>query len=410
MISSLSSQNVIQYLQDTGLRSSEDGAFAKVELLKSSNNLNLLVSADNHRLLVKQGGYPDNDGTPQQLFKEWLFHQLLCNEPVLSNIAAINSLVVHFDEDNNILVRNYLTEYLELGYFYKKNNIFPREIASTIGATLATLHRATFNCREYRNFIATTPKGVFGYQFYNPAQTIGLVGPEIFGNIPTEALKFYLLYQHYDSLEAAIAELASDWKPCCLTHNDLKLENILLHSRFESLDNPVVRIIDWEACAWGDPAYELGSLVANYLKIWLSSLVVDPTLDFEESLLLAVTPLDDIQPSILALIKAYLNTFPAILEYRQDLLLRVVQFAGLALFNHIKDNLNCNKSFNNTHICMLQVAKLLLTIPQQSVQTIFGASESEITRPFTKMTKMSIQDKGNNLMPIYHQKTRLRGC
>ena len=413
MVLSLSSHNVIQYLQDAGLCSSEDGASDKSELPGSSkNNFNLLVTlADNRKLLIKQERKLNNkDAAPHDLFQEWLFHQLLQQFPVLGNISAIAPLVMHFDEENSILVRNYLSEYLELAVFYHNNDIFPQQIASAIGTTLAGLHRATYNRREYRDFMATAPQGEFRYGFYNPAQGVESIGPEIFGTVPTDALKFYLLYQQSESLESAIADLAYDWNPCCLTHNDLKLDNILVHSRWEKLDNCLVRLIDWEACSWGDPAFDLGTLLASYLGIWLKSLVVDPTIELEESLHLALTPLEILQPSIVALIRAYINAFPMILEYRSDFILRVIQFAGLALIHQIQDMITCRKSFNNADICMLQVAKSLLTMPQQAILTIFGISESEILNPVAKIHKLPQPVKEPQLLRIYYEKTRLRGC
>ncbi|MEH1834107.1 MAG: phosphotransferase [Nostoc sp.] len=418
MVLSLSSHNVIQYLQDAGLCSLEDGASDISELPGSSNNnFDLLVTlADNQKLLLKQKRNINNDAPPHELFKEWLFHQLLQQFPVLSNISAMPTavnyapLVVHFDEENSILVRNYLSEYLELAIFYHNNEIFPQQIAFAIGTTLAGLHRATFNRREYKDFMATAPQGEFRYGFYNPAQGVGSIGPEIFGTVPTDALKFYVLYQQYESLESAIADLAYDWNPCCLTHNDLKLNNILVHSRWEKLDNCLVQLIDWEACSWGDPAFDLGTLLASYLGIWLKSLVVDPTIELEESLHLALTPLEILQPSIIALIRAYINAFPMILEYRTDFILRVIQFAGLALIHQIQDIITNHKSFNNVNICMLQVAKSLLIMPEQAVLTIFGISQSEILNPVAKIHKLSQPVKEQQLLRIYYEKTRLRGC
>ncbi|MEH1998508.1 MAG: aminoglycoside phosphotransferase family protein [Nostoc sp.] len=419
MVLSLSSHNVIQYLQDAGLCSSEDAASEKSELPGSSkNNFDLLVTlADNRKLLVKQErNVNNNDAAPHELFQEWLFHQLLQQFPVLGNISAMATavnyapLVVHFDEENSILVRNYLSEYWELATFYHNNDIFPQEIASAIGTTLAGLHRATFNRREYKDFMATAPQGEFRYGFYNPAQGVGSIEPEIFGSVPTDALKFYLLYQQSESLESAIADLAYDWNPCCLTHNDLKLNNILVHSRWEKLDNCLVRLIDWSACGWGDPAFDLGTLLASYLGIWLKSLVVDPTIELEESLHMALVPLEILQPSIIALIRAYINAFPMILSYRRDFISRVIQFAGLALIHQIQEMITCRKYFNNADICMLQVAKSLLTMPEQAVLTIFGISESEILNPGAKIQKLPQPVKEPQLLRIYYEKTRLRGC
>ncbi|MBN3927945.1 phosphotransferase [Nostoc sp. NMS4] len=413
MVLSLSSHNVSQYLQDAGLCSSEDCTSDKSELPRSSQkNFNLLVNlADNRQLLLKQErNVKKNDGAPHELFQEWLFHQLLQQFPVLGNTSAIAPLVVHFDEENSILVRSYLNQYLELAKFYHNNEIFPQEIASAIGTTLAGLHRATYNRREYRDFMATAPEGEFRYGFYNPAQGVGSIGPEIFGNVPTDALKFYVLYQQYESLSSAIADLAYSWNPCCLTHNDLKLNNILVHSRWEQLDNSLIRLIDWEACSWGDPAFDLGTLLASYLEIWLKSLVVDPTIELQESLHLALTPLEILQPSLIAIIRAYVNAFPMILEYQRDFILRVIQFAGLALIHQIQDMITCRKHFNNTQLCMLQVAKSLLTMPEQGILTIFGISESEILNPVGKIHKFPQPVKEQQLLRIYYEKTQLRGC
>lgn len=411
MLFPLSSQNVIQYLQETELCSLDDNS-DKFELLKSDQkNFNLVVNlADDRRLLVKQERSIKNDGIPHELFNEWLFHQLLQEFPVLGNISAIASLVVHFDEENSILVRNYLSEYLDLGKFYQNSDVFPSEIATAIGTTLAGLHRTTFQCREYRDFMSTAPQGQFRYNFYNPAQGIESLSPEIFGTVPTEALKFYVLYQRYESLECAIADLAYQWNPCCLTHNDLKLDNILIHSRWNQLDDCLVRLIDWEACTWGDPAFDLGTLLASYLEIWLSSLVVDPTIELEESLRLAMTPLEAIQPSLLALIWAYLNAFPMILEYNQDFLIRVIQFTGLALIHQIESAIKNRNYFDNSHIYMLQIAKNFLTMPEQSILSIFGVSESEILNPFVKPHKIPQPKNEQQLVRLYYEKTRLRGC
>ncbi len=411
MVLSLSSQNVIQYLQNAGLCSSEDGASSDSELPDGSKNFNLLVNlASNRQLLVKQERSNHHEETPHEFFNEWLFHQLLQQFPVIGNISAIASLVVHFDEENSILVRNYLSDYQELGSFYQKTDIFPDEIATAIGTILAGLHRATFNRREYRDFMATAPQGQFRYHFYNPAQGIESITPEIFGMIPTEALKFYTFSQRYESLESAIADLAYEWKPCCLTHNDLQLDNILVHSRWQQLDNCLVRVIDWEACSWGDPAFDLGTLLASYLEIWLSSLVVDPSLELEESLHLAVTPLEVLQPSILALTRSYLNAFPMILEYHRDFILRVIQFAGLGLIHQIQDKIKFRKDFDNADICKLQVAKNLLTMPEQGVLTIFGIPESEILKPVAKVHQVSQPEREKQLVRLYYEKTRLRGC
>jgi hypothetical protein len=120
-------------------------------------------------------------------------------------------------------------------------------------------------------------------------------------------------------------------------------------------------------------------LIGSYLQIWLNSLVVSKSIDIEESLRMAMTPLEQLQPSIAALVTAYIGNFPEILECRPDFLRRVMQFSGLALIIHIQAMLQHQKTFGNIGICTLQVAKSLLCRPEQSIATVFGAAASEIT-------------------------------
>ncbi|MCJ8283313.1 MAG: aminoglycoside phosphotransferase family protein, partial [Rivularia sp. ALOHA_DT_140] len=177
---SLSSQNVIQYLQEAGLSSSEDGATADADLPHSSShkNINVLVTlASNRKLLVKQELAEEFNGIPHEFFNEWLFHQLLESFPVLGNIKALSTLLVHYDEENSILVRDYLDQYQGFDCYYRHNLYFPPELASCIGNTLAALHRATFKRQKYRDFMAAAPAGQIRYKYFNPAQGIDLLEP-----------------------------------------------------------------------------------------------------------------------------------------------------------------------------------------------------------------------------------------
>jgi hypothetical protein len=59
---------------------------------------------------------------------------------------------------------------------------------------------------------------------------------------------------------------------------------------------------------------------------------------------------------------------------------------------------------------MLEVAKSLLTMPEQSVLTIFGISELEICGSLPRLQQPSRPHKQQQLVPLYYEKTRLRGC
>ncbi|QSJ15931.1 aminoglycoside phosphotransferase family protein [Nostoc sp. UHCC 0702] len=380
----LSSQNVLDYLIPLGLCTQEEQSLAKIEL-KPAKNFNLLISLpENRQLLVKQERLNREGKSAGEFFQEWRIHNFFRRFPEISYIGSSCSEVLHFDAENSIIVFNYLSNYRDLADFYAKDNLFPTEIARAVGATLASIHRVSINRQDYREFFQN-PQDASSQKTPDLNMGMDRITPEIFGQIPADGLKFFALYQRYDSLGQAIADLSSGFTPYCLTHNDLKLNNMLISLNWEQAvlnesfsGESIIRLIDWERCAWGDPANDLGTVLASYLQLWLNSTLIGKEMAIEESLRLATTPLQLIQPSTAALVTAYLAEFPQILEARPDFLLRVTQFSGLALIRAIQATLQHEKRFGNAGICMLQVAKSLLCRPQASIPTIFGVDALDL--------------------------------
>jgi hypothetical protein len=376
----ISSSNVFNYLIENKICQPEEQSLSKIEL-KSAKNFNLLISlSDGHQLLVKQERYDRNGKTLGEFIDEWKVHDFCQKFPEISHLRASLSEVIHFDLENSIIVFNYLNNYQDLAEFYAKNQDFSPEISQSVGTTIAAIHSLTINNQSYQNFLGNSLK------FQNITKGLDRITPQIFGQLPSDGLKFFALYQRYDNLGKAIAQLNQAFTPCCLTHNDLKLNNILVSLNWETEiedklpeNKNIIRLIDWERCNWGDPANDLGTIIASYLQIWLYSIVSSKTIPIEECLRLAAIPLSMIQPSLSTLVTAYLTTFPEILELRPDFLQLVMQFSGLALIRAIQARLQHEKTFDNSGICILQVAKSLLCRPQASIPTILGMELSKIT-------------------------------
>jgi len=382
----LNSDNIFNYLVEHGFCNPSELALSQVEPV-AAKNFNLLVKfTDTHKLLVKQERHNQDGKAAGEFWGEWQMQVFLQQFPEVEHLRPFLPDVLHFDRDHSILVCRYLDDYRDLMEFYSKENSFPTEITVAMGTFLGTLHRDTFNCQDYQHFFAQQSDTLTTEQVPKLIRGLERIGPEIFGQVPADGLKFFALYQRYDSLGCAIAELGSAFSPCCLTHNDLKLNNILLHRDWEQTDDSIVRFIDWERSTWGDPGFDLGTLIASYVQIWLGSLVISNSLSLEESLRLAATPLEQLQPSIAALTQAYFDTFPEILDHRPDFLRRVVQFAGFALIQQIQAMIQYQKSFGNMGIAMLQVAKTLLCRPEQSMATIFGTAAVQLTQRSTNAT------------------------
>ncbi len=382
----LSSQNVFEYLERHDIHTQVGDYPGQIEH-KVARNFNLLLSLPNGRtIMLKQECHGPDGKIIGGLLNEWRMQAFLQHFRALDHLRLFVPEVIHFNEKDSIIIFNYLKDHCDLIDFYTKKNVFPPEIASAIGATVAAFHRTTLNRQAYREFFRqgreeTPMNGGIPHII----RKFDRINPEVFAQVPADGLKFFALYQRYESLRAAITELTDTIIPCCLTHNDLKLNNILLHNDWQQIleektsERSIVRVIDWERCSWGDPAFDVGMLIGSYLLLWLKSLVVRKAIDVEDSLRMAVMPLEQLQPSIAALVKTYFANFPEILEYSPAFLKRALQFSGLALILHIQATLQHQKTFGNTGICLLQVAKGLLCRPEQFMPTVFGTATAEIT-------------------------------
>lgn len=384
----LGTDNVIGYLSQQRLKGFEDGHPIQIQP-KPCKNFNLIVEfGDRPSLLLKQEPHTLEGQTSGDLGNEWQVHRLLQTDS-FQPLQGLISPALAFDSQHAILILRYLTDYDDLESVYNKGREYPPAIAQFLGSTLAAIHRSTFNREDAKRFLlglnptASLQPPVLGEDIPDFSKTLHRVTPDTFGQITTDGLKFYELMQRYESLGEAIAQLNTHYAPCCLIHGDLKFANLLLHQGWHETvadrfnpqclgENAPLRVIDWEKWLWGDPAYDLGSLVAAYLKRWLKSLIASQDIPIDLTLKLAGTPLEQVQPSLVQLMHAYLNHFPEVLERFPDFWTRVMRFAGLVLIESIQAHLHYYEPFGNGGICTLQVAKTLLCAPEASIPTVFG--------------------------------------
>ncbi|WAL58762.1 T3SS effector HopA1 family protein [Thermocoleostomius sinensis] len=404
----LGTHNVIDYLSRYHSFSFQSNQLQKIEL-KACKNFNLVVevSPDRH-ILVKQEPHDERGQTKGDLSYEWLLYESLQESPTAGQILNLMSEFVAFDQARSIAIFNYLTEYSDLDQFYTNHQQFPTSIAAALGYGLASIHYSTFGDATLQQTLAE--QADFDASLPDFGQELRYLSPDIFGKTTSDGLKFYELYQRYDSLAQAIDRLSASYHACCLTHQDLKFNNILLHTEWQNWaasvqpkalhsiarstqsaslrmplpilyhDQTIIRFIDWEKWAWGDPAFDVGTIIASYLKIWLKSLTLSPDISIETALRLAVVPLDVLQPSMRLFVRSYLAHFPQILQEFPEFLSRVMQFAGLALIESLQAHIQYYEPFGNVGIGMMEVAKALLCSPEATITTIFGLSAAELTR------------------------------
>lgn len=397
MVVRLNSESIHEYLMHQGLCDSTDVVEDVQQLI--GKNMNLLVQLTKpdaqpsraRHLLIKQGPIGRSELPKQDFEEEWRIHQLLAGHEQLFPLQALLPEGIKFDVANAIQIFRYLESYGDLGDFYDDAKRFPTKVPVALGSALAALHQATFRRQDY--LLKLDPESADeGCEKSDFRDELENLTPEIFRQISIDGLQFYRLYNRSEELSKAIAQLEHDYEPCCLIHNDLKFRNILLHDDWSRWQPPsslpasvhelclpdaqgLVRLIDWEQWAWGDPAFDVGALVAEYLRLWLKSLVLSRDVDLVVALQLAAVPLDRLQPSLAAFMQAYLAQFPGILAAFPAFPARVLRFAGLGLIGAIQDRLHYRESCGNLEIAMLQVARSLLCNPEAAMVTVFGCRD-----------------------------------
>jgi thiamine kinase-like enzyme len=373
----LDTNNVFEYLTKIEYCKASAKDANKITII-NAKNFNLAIEfSDGRHLLIKQERYPDRENAGREFWTAWQMQRLVKHFPDFGEkISGFLPNLLHFDSENSILVVEYLSDHRDLSDYYTQEHQFPMAIASSIGRLLATIHSQTFQHIEYQQFLRPVAAEPSDSQDKGYADEIvdrlSRITPQILRIMPQECLQFFKLYQRFPSLSQAIVELRTAIMPSCLVHNDLKINNILLDLNWQQSGSKIIRLIDWENANWGDPAFDLGCIFGSYLEIWLNGLSISNALSINESLQLATTPLELLQPSLSALKNSYLESFPAIIDARPDYLDRAIQFAGLSLIQRVEINVDEQRVFGNRGIVILQVAKQLICTPQLAMNTLFG--------------------------------------
>ena len=377
----LSLENVVEFLKQHNLCAPDFQPTAPI-ICKEGTNFNLVVESTDGNLLVKQNRLDSQGQTKASLTAEWVV-QALIDTFGLTAIQPLVSRVLLLDSPNRTLVSVFYSNFQALDRFYDIYRAFPASIPERMGINLARIHSSTFEQVPQREFIGRYLNLNRAKELPGFVRRLNSLNPSIFSVICADGLEFYRLYQRFPSLNQAVLELYAGIHPVCLIHNDLTLDNFILDRQLDpnstQIEPEQVKIIDWERTLWGDPAIDLGMVIAEYVGgIWLGNLVVDRHIDLNTMLSLATYPLEALVPSLRAFLRGYLTEFPQILSHRPEFVRRVVQFAGMGILNRLTYYVEHHYHFDNNSLCKLQVAKNLICAPQQGIATLFGMTEAEL--------------------------------
>lgn len=160
------------------------------------------------------------------------------------------------------------------------------------------------------------------------------------------------------ALAEGLGRLSAAWRPAALVHNDLKFDNVLV-----ARQRPFrIVIADWETATSGDPAWDVGSLLGEFLSAWLSSMTADQDSTIDRIQASARRPL----AAMLPVIRAYLDTYRRHAGASPEFLYRAVANAGARVLQSAYEGLLGRTALSPLSALQMQLAVNVLSRPEEA--------------------------------------------
>jgi serine/threonine protein kinase len=185
-------------------------------------------------------------------------------------------------------------------------------------------------------------------------------------------LNLIRILQNTDGYGPCLDELNRSWAATALIHRDIRLKNFLLTAPVRIMRHADLKLIDWEFACVGDPRWDIGSALGNYLSLWLESIPTTAMADLSQSTALAKCPLSAIQPAIRACWKTYSTRRGLASEAAERMLVGTVGFAAARLVQTAYEAAQGSIMLTTTGVLHLQLAFNMLARPEETVAHLYG--------------------------------------
>lgn len=336
--------DVLQVAREQGLISDEILLRADVELrVADRRNANTVIVVDGvPRWFAKQA----RSGAPAHLVD----HEAGLLSRWLDDPRLATPRLVAYDHHRRLAITAFVDDAETLAARLERLGRLNQAIGRQLGRQLARLHA---NLR-------LTPERPAGAELTStPPWCYSLHAPlaEVLADASGGSLRLLARVQS-PALSEALHRLAAAWQPTTLVHNDLKFDNVLVG---RSRPFPIT-IADWETGAGGDPAWDVGSLVGEFLTAWLSSMSAARDATIPEIQASATRPL----VAMLPVIRTYLDAYRAGADASPEFLYRTVANAGARVLQSAYESLQEHRALTPLSALQMQLAVNIISRPEQA--------------------------------------------
>jgi Ser/Thr protein kinase RdoA (MazF antagonist) len=327
----LTAANVLHYLLDKRFADPLDVVSGKFTVHGlSRRNHNFRVTSGAREYLVKQVRKWDAEGRASLEREAGVYWQAR-TDPCLAPFAELAPRSHAWDPPNAVLILEYLPEHVEL---YDLPDRFAPEIAQLAGEAMGAFHRA-MQSKEHRTmFHAEVPWPLSMHETQEEDLAEEAPGRR----------EFLRAVRRYPEFGLELDKLRAEWRADTVIQGDWKLDNCLISPARDRL-----RVVDWEFAGWGDPAWDLATLLQSYWNFW----VLWPSR----------YRLEEIQPALRAALIGYA---------RPDIAERAIRFAGARMLQTAFERLDKAEQMTAEAVRLMQASLNILARPEWAREQLVG--------------------------------------
>jgi Ser/Thr protein kinase RdoA (MazF antagonist) len=230
---------------------------------------------------------------------------------------------------------------------------FPRLPARILGRTLARLHLLAVDAPP-------APEPIWGLLLPEPPRSLVL-------DLSAGAQELVARIQASRELCGRLDRLREAGSGAAFVHGDLRWDNCLTVAAPGATRRTRVLLVDWELAGRADPAFDVATVLAEYLRVWIGSVpIVDPA-DPNRLVARSRHPPWRMLPAIDAFWSAYARAVPG-----RPALDRVVELAAVRLLQTAVERAQNQSTPSANVMALVQVADHMLRDPRAAAVILLG--------------------------------------
>jgi hypothetical protein len=347
------------------------GGFEVLDSSRRNRNFKVLQ----HRgpcYFVKQGADPHAGAT---IAREAAIYRHLGSPRLGASLGRHIPKFHHYDPVLDLLIVGLSPGSESVDAYAARTRRIPAAVGGPLGAVLAALHRTRPG--------AMASSGVLRVPFDAPPPWILQVHRPRLAMLESASETTHTLIrmiQQYPEIGANLSELSQTWLWDCLIHGDLRSANYVVRARRSPRGVRGLQIVDWELACIGDPAWDVGCVLADFLALWVSSMPLTRDGSLDLSLRLARFPLARMTRNIRAFWDAYVSANDALGDQSQgDLLFRSIRYAAARLLQRAYEKAQFSPGLTADVVCMVQLSLNLVRRAPEAAHRLFGLTLPVVT-------------------------------